>query len=299
MKKLMTILVVFALCGVAMAQGVTGTSSAVAQFPLKNGEDLDYINFKTETEQGSSGLKYTVTNSIWKDLDGHRMGHVYFTTMSQEDLNAFNAANKTNVKKVAVQFVGAQPELSGTSNDKRNWTVTDYGIYLDQEDGTRKYMSYNEYNNYFELDPGQDFGVYYKGTELEYNKKTHRYETINIMATSTEGYIGNYDKGIEKGPHKGENKITVYDYNEEGVIAPTDGYTYKKFMCLFPTTSADMIHWEFMLQTRLDDPKVSVRPEDVTEELPAASGQPLPGTLATLLIGGLCAKALSKKNKKH
>ena len=297
MKKLMTILVLFALCGTAMA--VTGTSSAKEQFPLQNGENLDYINYKTNTEPGSTGLKYTVTGSINKG-DGNRMGHVYFTTMSQADLNEYNRINNTNVQKVAVQFVGAQDEYSGTTN-WYDWKVTeyeDYGIYLDTANG-REYRSVKDYNNYFELDPGQDFGVYYKGTELEYNDKTRRYETINIKATSTEGYIGNYDKGIEKGPHKGENKITVYDYNEEGVIVPTDGYTYKKFMCLFPTTSADMIHWEFMLQTRLDDPKVSVRPEDVTEELPAASGQPLPGTLATLLIGGLCAKTLSKKNKKH
>ena len=299
MKKLMTILVLFALCSTTMA--VTGTSSAKEQFPLEDGENLDYINYKTNTEPGSTGLKYTVYDSK-KSGDSNRVAHVYFTTMSQEDLNKYNKENGKNVQKVAVQFVGAQDEYSGTTN-WYDWKVTEYGeygIYLDTENG-REYRSVKDYNNYFELDPGQDFGVYYKGTVQEYPYPYYYIydETNEIMATSTEGYIGNYDKGIKEGPHKGENKITVYDYNEEGVIVPTDGYTYKKFMCLFPTSTAESIHWEFMLQTRLDDPKVSVRPEDVTEELPAASGQPLPGTLATLLIGGLCAKALSKKNKKH
>lgn len=283
MKKLMTILVVFALCGTAMA--VTGTSSAKEQYPLFDGANQNYVNFKPNAEEGSSGLKYTVYGSGWSSNSGNRMGHVYFTTMSQEDLKEYNRINKTNVQKVAVQFVGAQWDKSGvnTAWDK------EYGIYLleDVNDPT-KYMSVSKNKNYFELEPGQSFGVYYK--------KDGKY------VTSTIGYIGNYDTGREiHDQNYGKNKITVYKENENGQILPEEDWTYKKFMCLFPNDYANPKHWEFMLQTRLDDPKVDVRPDDVNEVLPPAttSGQPLPGTLATLLIGGLCAKTLSKKNKKH
>jgi len=297
MKKLMTILVLFALCGVAMA--ATGTSSAKEQYPLFDGANQNYINFKTDSEQGSSGLKYTVYGSNWSSTNGNRMGHVYFTTMSQAELDAYNAANNTNVQKVTVQFVGQQVETSGSTSKKLN--ITEYGIYLD-ENGKTKYMSFDEYNNAFELDPGQKFGVYYKGTYQNWHKEYGGYwgREHDVMATSKEGYIGNYDTGSEDQDdpdHLGMNKITVYDYNEEGVIAPKEDWTYKKFMCLFPTSTAESVHWEFMLQTRLDDPKVDVRPEDVPEDAP--SGQPLPGTLATLLIGGLCAGSLRKRNKKH
>ena len=297
MKKLMTILVVFAMCGVAMAAGsssnVIGTDSAAVQIPLTNGQH-DYINFKDITTQGNSGLTYTVTNS-YSPHTGHNVGHVYFTTMSQADVDAFNAANHTNVQKVTVQFVGAQDEYSNTSNTKQ-WKVTDYGIYLydpKNPNAAVTYMSAKANNGTFEIDPGKSFGVYYEGTERD-NGRTQK-----LTVTSTKNWVGNYDTGNGEGDKAGQNQITVYDYNEEGVIAPEEGWTFKKFMCLFQTKNTEMVHWEFMLQTRLDDPKVSVTPDDVTEELPPASGQPLPGTLATLLIGSLCAGSLRKRNKKH
>ncbi len=280
MKKLMTILVVFAMCGVAIAD-VTGRSSAKEQYPLFNGRNQDYINFKTETEQGSSGLKYTVYDSDYSSMTGNRMGHVYFTTMSQAELDAYNAANQTNVEKVTVQFVGAQWDVSGEATPWQG----EYGIYV-SENGRTKIMSVAQYNNAFELEAGQSFGVYYKDVYGRY-------------VGTTNGYVGNYDTGSEDRndpDHLGMNKVTAYDYNDAGEIAETEKWTYKKFMCLFPTDYADYRHWEFMLQTRLDDPKVDVRPEDVPEDAP--SGQPLPGTLATLLIGGLCAGSLRKRNKK-
>ena len=125
MKKLMTILVVFALCGVAMAaensSNIIGTDSAAVQIPLTNGQH-DYINFKDVTTQGNSGLTYTVSNS-YSPHTGHNVGHVYFTTMSQADLNTYNQENHTNVEKITVQFVGQQDEYSDTYNSK-HWKVT-------------------------------------------------------------------------------------------------------------------------------------------------------------------------------
>ncbi len=77
-------------------------------------------------------------------------------------------------------------------------------------------------------------------------------------------------------------------------------------MCLLETIVYDneITHWEFMLQTMLDNPYYNVNPEDfggngdTFNNDDAPNGQPLPGTLATLLIGGLCAGSLRKRNKK-
>ena len=75
-------------------------------------------------------------------------------------------------------------------------------------------------------------------------------------------------------------------------------------MCLLKTDTNEFDHWEFMLQTSVDDPQYNVDPHDFPgngdtfPDEPTTSGQPLPGTLATLLISGLCAGALRKRNKK-
>ena len=307
MKKLMTILVVFALCGVAMAQKgggstVTGNSSAVKQIPLNNGTH-DYINFVDETTQGQSALKYTVTGSRqlvtrygWGYVnvdDGHNIGHVYFTTANQAYLDKFNATNNTNMTNVVVQFAGTQMDSGSNS------LVQDYGIYL-YDTASRQATDYysvatgtNGQENVFELNPNQTFGVYYKELQADGTIKT---------ITTTGNWIGNYDTGNSK-QVDGANDITVYDDEHPDGY---DTYTYKKFMCLLETIVYDneITHWEFMLQTMLDNPYYNVNPEDFTgngdtfNNDDAPNGQPLPGTLATLLIGGLCAGSLRKRNKK-
>ena len=310
MKKLMTILVVFALCGVAKAGygDVNGYSNATKQIPLTNGNH-DYINFQTWDKQGTSYLKYTVNDSQQLITgyerrygktdyskpqygnDGHNIGHVYFTvTATQADINAYNAEHGTNFSKAVVQFAGTYMDSGSPS------MVQDYGIYLYNPttgEKTSDYYSVLNGNtgtkNVFELDPGATFGVYYKNDK-------------NEIITTTDNWIGNYDKGQN---WDGTNPIKVYDDKHP------KGYntiTYKKFMCLLKTNDnsegQEKTHWEFMLETMLDNPYFKVKPEDFQgngetfENNDAPSGQPLPGTLATLLIGGLCAGSLRKRNKK-
>jgi len=293
MKKLMTILVVFAMCGAAMA-AVNGNSSAADQIPLTNGNHA-YINFVDKYHQGQSALSYTVTNSshlqpYYGGYDEHNIGHVYFTTADQKYLNKFNADHDTNMTNVVVQFAGTY--MDSGSNDM----VKDYGIYLyDPKTKTAgEYWSVKTGNtnkeNWFELDPNQTFGVYYD--ELQANGEIKR-------ITTTANWVGNYDKGNSE-DHPGGNDITVYDAEHpEGY----DTFTYKKFMCLLETNSnynnAEKTHWEFMLQTKLDNPYYNVNVDDFNGNGDTfTSGQPLPGTLATLLIGSLCASALRKKNQK-
>ena len=296
MKKLMTILVIFAMCGAAMA-AVNGNSSAVDQIPLTNGKH-QYINFVDKYHQGQSALTYTVTDSTYlrpyNPYDDHNIGHVYFTTADQKYIDNFNKINNENMTNVVVQFAGTY--MDSGSNDM----VKDYGIYLynPKTKTAGEYWSVstgtNGTKNWFELNPNQTFGVYYD--ELQADGEIKR-------ITSTSNWIGNFDKGNSE-DHPGGNDITVYDAEHpEGY----DTFTYKKFMCLLETNSnvngAEQTHWEFMLQTKLDNPYYNVNVDDFNgngdtfaDDTP--TGQPLPGTLATLLIGSLCASALRKKNQK-
>ena len=286
MKKLMTILVVFALCGVAMA-------AESKNYNLKNGQH-DY-SFVT----GNKNLTYTATGSniySWESSSTKGNAHVYFTTLSADALAA------TGNTTVAVQFLGVDLDTDQKKNldDPKNFKydsnysghdvyhITDYGIYLyDPKTGAKgEYMSVKDYNNYFEIGADKSFGVYYEDVD-------------GRICTTTDNYAGNYDTN--------SHKITVYD--EDG--KPQTKTTDTRFMCLMGKQWAgyETDHWEFMLQTTLDNPYYPVNPNDfggdVNVDNPVVhgdeggpSGQPLPGTLATLLIGSLCASALRKKNQK-
>jgi len=292
MKKLMTILVVFALCGVAMAQQ--------KNYDLRNGEH-DYA-FVT----GNKNLTYTATGSniTGRNATSSTKGnaHVYFTTLSADALAA------TGNTTVAVQFLGADLDTDQKKNldtptysyshSTHSWytsytghdvyNIVDYGIYLydpQNPNAERTYMSVKDYKNYFEIGADKTFGVYYEDKD-------------GNICTTTENYAGNYDTN--------SHEITVYE-NGQKVTKTTD----TRFMCLMGKQWAgyDTDHWEFMLQTTLDNPYYPVNPNDfmggdgdvpVTDPVVdgTTSGQPLPGTLATLLIGSLCASALRKKNQK-
>ena len=183
MKKLMTILVVFALCGVAMAQTVNPnkpvdltmdkqTITTTEQKWVKGHfegwnwveghyEDViktttvqvptthDYLNVKEDGTLGTSGLSYTVTASReYGEVRGYdrQIAQGYFTVTD----------NVPAGKVVAVQFLGAEPEYgTGHSAADSSFRVTDYGIYLyNPETGMRTsdYMSVTEYGNYFGTD---------------------------------------------------------------------------------------------------------------------------------------------------
>ncbi len=298
MKKLIAMIVV--LCGVVMAD-VIGSDNAIKQIPLTNGQH-DYINFVTKYTQGTSFLKYTVTDSQqliagyrmsgkpYYANDEHNIGHVYFTnTATQADVDAYNTEHGTNLTKAVVQFAGTYMDSGKQS------LVTDYGIYLyNPTTGNRisDYYSVTTGNtgteNVFELESGATFGVYYVNKNGD-------------IITTTDNWIGNYDKGQDHG----KNPIKNYDDEHP------DGYyttTYKKFMCLLNGNDnafgQEKTHWEFMLQTMLDNPYYNVDVDDFQgngdtfQEEPTTSGQPLPGTMATLVISGLCAISLKKKNRK-
>ena len=299
MKKLMTILAVFALCGTAMATAPIDLSmdTTTKKEWVRNrwGEweqkttTVQVPTIHTYTNaQGATGLNYTVTESSKYNTQPDDTGtqydrsraQVYFTTTTNVPEN----------KVLAVQFLGAEIEdgNQGFGYDP-SFKVQDYGIYLyNPETGKMvgDYLSVKDYGNYFGeeagITAGKSFGVYYQDKNGDY-------------ITTTGNTVGNFDDDT--------HALKVYD------AEPPEGYTAtteKHFLCLFQNSyesgKLNQTHWEFMLQTTLDDPYFPVNPNDFNTDVvvddPVVNGQPLPGTLATLLIGGLCAGSLRKRNKK-
>ena len=249
------------------------------------------VTINTATHQyknagGATGLTYTVINTKKYNTQKDDLGvsyernraQVYFTTTTDIPQD----------KVLAVQFLGAEIEKgnSGTGYDPVQFKVQDYGIYLyDPITGEKgDWLSVKENNNYFGegvgITAGTSFGVYFVDKDGNY-------------ITSTDNVIGNFDDD----PHQ----LKTYDINGNVVYQTTD----KHFLCMFTNTfesgQLNQTHWEFMLQTTLDNPYFAVNPNDFGTDVhidnPVVNGQPLPGTLATLLIGSLCAGAL-RKNKK-
>ncbi len=296
MKKLMTILVLFALCGTVMA--ASGNDSALKQIPLDRGKH-EYVNFQDNNTPGYSGLYYYASdtnNSNNKPYSSYpyQVAKAYFKTISQAELKEYNNSSYNTTGKtydrVVVQFVGTQADSYGNTINA-DW-IKDYGIYLinDNKEITNWYSIKNGTNgleNNFVLGTDQAFGVYY--TKVD-----------NEVVTTTGNYVANRDTG-----NAGNGKNTVMVYSE-GETEPHEETTFRKYMCVLETgKSTDFNkHWEFMLQTTLDTPHFEVKPENfggngntfTGDDTP--SGQPLPGTLATLLIGSLCAAGLRKKNQK-
>ena len=194
-------------------------------------------------------------------------------------------------KVLAVQFLGAEIEKgnAGAGYDPVQFKVKDYGIYLyNPETGEKgEWLSVKDNNNYFGeeagIKAGTSFGVYFVDKDGNY-------------ITTTDNVVGNFDDD--------SHKLKTYDKNGNVVYETTD----KHFLCMFNNTfesgKLSQTHWEFMLQTTLDNPYFAVNPNDFGTDvhidnpvMDNPNGQPLPGTLATLLIVGLCAGALRKKKK--
>ena len=314
MKKLMTILAVFAMCGVAMAYEPYN----LTMDKDKRGNKID-TTYSYKNGEGTTGLTYTVINSnsagYKADKNGvnynRQFAQVYFTTTTDIPDN----------KVLAVQFLGAEVEVGNNagfgSGYDPNYKVKDYGIYLyDPATGKRTsdYLSVQNYSNYFGekagVKAGTSFGVYFVD------------KNGNYIASTGDGMKKDYSifSGYYGDPKKAENGIVgnfdddsheLKVYNKDTGL-PETKTTDKHFLCLsagdygWDGSSFRQTHWEFMLQTTLDNPYFPVNPNDFNDDVhvddpvvDGVTGQPLPGTLATLLIGGLCASSLRKRNKKH
>ena len=280
MKKLIAMLFLVVMAAYAAESGTPYDLS----MNWKDGQKVATLHDYTNAN-GKTGLTYTVTknNHNSQTTHTHFISQLYFTTKDAATLNLQEG------EVVAVQFMGAEISAHGAS--LANFDVKDYGIYLYDPttgDHLSDYMSIGSNNNYFEIGENQNFGVYYVNKQGQY-------------ITSTENYVANYDAD--------DHEITIYSETVDGVTTEyPEGKvvtTSKRYMCMLEEEQFVHPHWEFMLQTTLDNPYFAVNPNDFGTDVhidnPVVNnpnGQPLPGTLATLLIGGLCAGSLRKRKKK-
>lgn len=139
--------------------------------------------------------------------------------------------------------------------------IAEYGIYFLDEDnvGIHNYISL--INDGIEVAPDREFGVYYKDGDNYY--------------TTTENWVASFDS--PSGPPHYLTETTWYE-NEPSM-------NRSAYMCLFQGTydnwpeKLEWEHFEFGFVTGTEAP----------------SGQPLPGTLATIVVAGLCVTGLKKK----
>ena len=170
--------------------------------------------------------------------------------------------------------------------------ITDYGIYLfENNDPTSNNLQYiSLYNNDVEIKEGQNFGVYYTAdttygnrvvgypTQFDMSQKeeVNKEDTVDVTYTTKDNWIGSFD-GPKKNNHQMNADAAWYSdtkmNSKEAIFCMFQGpYEYREAAYL------EWEHVEFGFVT---------------------TGQPLPGTLATILISGLCAGALRKRSKKH
>lgn len=286
---------------------------AVAQtYKLKNGtykngfsvlEPTQYDASTNTTTYAMSNLKldYTVSGSVnrfLRNADGtdyngtgktnFDLGHVYFTAHDNFRMALFVDVDPNQTQNEL--FINTKLDLK------------DYGIYLyennDPTAGISEYISLK--NGDVQVKEGMNFGVYYEadttyGTRLNPDPKYGRTDA------QKEAYNEKYDMSDEMGltgtKHgtytTAQNWVASYDWEKDGnhsILAEdawysdTDMASREAIFCMFqgPFEAGQpaYLEWEHV------------------EFGFVTTGQPLPGTLATLLISGLCAGALRKRNKK-
>ena len=217
-----------------------------------------------------------VTNNKYNTA--YDLAHVYFTSH-----NNFRMA----------LFVDIDPNQTKDElfiDTKLN--ITDYGIYLfENNDPTSNNLQYiSLFNNDVEIKEGQNFGVYYTAdttygnrvvgypTQFDMSQKeeVNKEDTVDVTYTTKDNWIGSFD-GPKKNNHQMNADAAWYSdtkmNSKEAIFCMFQGpYEYREAAYL------EWEHVEFGFVT---------------------TGQPLPGTLATILISGLCAGALRKRSKKH
>ncbi len=244
---------------------------------LKKDKDGNYI---VNEETG----KYETKWYTGKDKLGHTdfdLAHVYFTANDNYRMALF----------VDVDPNQTQNELFINSKLKLN----DYGIYLYENNDPStnhitEYISLKDGD--YAITEGTNFGVWYNadttyGTRVnpkygeEYNATFDMSDdlgltdTKNVTYTTAQNWVASFD--WEK---NGNHQLEADDvwYSDKDIRS--NAAIFYMFQGPFDADSPAFLEWEHV------------------EFGFVTTGQPLPGTLTTLLISGLCAAGLRKKNKK-
>ncbi len=177
-------------------------------------------------------------------------------------------------------------------------TVVEYGYYTIGDDGhvsdpiTLWVKGTDEQaaiHNSVIFKQGEKIGIYMTIDEGKGQNVTFTSTKADIAKPNTSAAVPNVDtdsRGDEKQffclfdnrkPNTGIGNFSHFEYHFGGLVASDGSYD------------------EFIEQViKEDGGKTNITDSDGNP----VSGQPLPGTLATLLIGGLCAGSLRKRNKK-
>ncbi len=190
-----------------------------------------------------------------------------------------------------------------TRLDERNGnpgTIVEYGFYTIGADGHAndpvalyiKNAEGNAVENSVIFQKGEKIGIYMTIDEGKGNLVTFTSSQADIAKSNVSAAAPNVDtnsRGDEKQyfclfdnrePNTGIGNFSHYEYHFGGLLASSEGQSYD-----------DFIHQVI----EQDGGNTNI----IDSNGNPVSGQPLPGTLATLLIGSLCAGTLRKKNKKH
>lgn len=170
-------------------------------------------------------------------------------------------------------------------------TIVEYGYYTIGADGkandpvalfTKDATGQTSENSVI-FQKGEKIGIYMTIDEKNGNRVTFTSSDSGVAgASAASPNVDTQSRGKEdqyfclfdnREGHDGIGNFSHYEYYFGGILASTDGQTYEDFM-------------------------KEVEKENNGKTNITVNGQPLPGTLATLLIGGLCAGSLRKRNKK-
>ena len=264
--------------------------SPFAGFMMPIQYSSDYIIYRPSTDLT---MTYTVQGSINRILE-NKDGSLY--NGLDKDKDHPTGTTRFDLAQVSFHtnqdtYLALWPNIDGNPTDEPridlSLKITDYGIYfLDEPSNYLSMMGKG-----VDVEANREFGVYYtaettyKDSKYPYNKTNPELlgTTVETLITTTDNWVASYDNA-NKDETLNENNHTL----DNAWFSDTKIKTSGAFFCLFQGPyEADKpayLEWDHFEFGFASGQKVS--------------GQPLPGTLATLLIGGLCAGALRKRNKK-
>ena len=310
-----------------MATLVLSVDAVAQTYKLKEGykgkisvlAPTQYDASTNTTTYANSNLKldYTVSGSINRKLakgfdengdpiwhnantggDGRTnwdLAHVYFTAHDNFRMALFIDKDPNQTK--GEYFVNAELKLN------------DYGIYLyTNNDPTGEISEYISLKNGdVEIKEGMNFGVYYTAdttygerinpdpkygktdeARVAYHEKYDMSDELGLTGTTTgtyttkDNWVASYDKAAD-GNH---SLVLEADEPWYAWYCDTNIASREAIFCMFQGQSFDADSPAFLEWEHVEFGFVT-------------TGQPLPGTIATLLISGLCAAGLRKKSKKH
>ena len=299
MKKffamLMMATLVFSVDAVAQKYDLTNTAEGDSRaFPILEASSQYKDGYRIYKKSNTLTMNYQVSGSINR-IYQYPNGN-YYTNIDQNGTTPWDLGHvifTTNQDVTLGLWYDIDP--NATPNELRvdlSLKVNDYGIYfLDEDDAiTGEHTFYSMKDAGVQVTAGREFGVYFEADVDYLNEKVYsgkyninmgydKTDELKKVITTTENWLASYDKSKEAEPHLIDGNTW---YSNEPIR------TTSEFMCLFQGDNYVSGQPVYLEWDHIEFGFVTGEPV----------GQPLPGTIATILISGLCAAGLRKRNKK-